>query len=312
MNHFLNRLVVILVSISLFSACAVETETVKPPVITEKPKLTEVESLTDRIKKMYSSQSFEQLIALYEERKDEFTSIETLKPVLLAYLAKNRFEDIKKIAEEKLTRIPFADDKEINLIISISLYENGLFEASRRVLVNLYESGYKNDILNMYLAMIYVKRNQPALALTVSGEIEDQIHRNYIQGKIFFNDGSYSKALERFSQVRGYKDVEDYIIYCLYSLGKYDEIWKSYEEQKIKVNSKTIAIIASALIREGNIQKAVELFNSLPEEERRGSFYRNLGLLYDIYFDDKEKAKELYNKYLREVNDEEVRAWLNN
>ncbi len=312
MKAFINRCLLVISLVYLFYGCAASPKPTEPVIMPEKPIITETISLAEEMKENYSRKNFDGIIKIYEKREKEFTGTDTLKPVILSYLWRKSFDQIVKIAEEKLANMPNVDDREVNLIVGISYYEKGLFEASRRILSNLYESGYRHELLNIYLSLIFMKKNQTSLALSVSAEIEDQSKKNYIQGKIFFNEGSYEKALERFSNTSGYKDIEDHIIQCLYYLGKYNEILKIYEEKKVQLNRRTAAVIASVLISNGDIKRAEELLKGLPDQEKTGSFYRNIGLIYDIYFEDKEKARELYNKYLTEVNDEEVTSWIAN
>ncbi|MCX7990738.1 MAG: hypothetical protein N2999_01695 [Proteobacteria bacterium] len=277
-----------------------------------KPVITEEKNLIEIIREKKTNGKYKDIIELYEKRKDEFVSIELLKPVVLSLLSEKRFDDILKIGEEKLSKIPNLEDKEINLILGIAYYEKSVFEASRRILTSLYDSGYKNDLLNIYLALLYQKRNQSALALSIIGEIEDYEKKNYLQGKILFTEGSYERAIERFRVVKEYADAKIYTLYCLFYLNRYDELLKYYEENRLQLNEKTIPVISLVFINRGDIKKALELLESVPLTERKGSFYRNLGLIYDLYLDDREKAKNYYEKYLKEVKDEEVIKWLNN
>lgn len=313
MKTCLNSILIIFGFVLLFSNCAPKREMVLKVEKEEiKPTIMEKKSLIEDIKEKREAKRFSEIIKIYEERKSEFTTLEIIKPVILAYLSEKRFDDIVKIGEEKLSKLPSIDDNETNLILGMAYYERGLFEAARRVLINLYEGGYKNELLNIYLSMIYIKRNQVSLALTVAGEIEDPVKKSYIQGKIYFYEGSYEKALDRLLMAKEYKGSELYILYCRYYLGRYDDILKEYEDQKIQLDSRTVPLLAAIFVNQGEIKRAKELLESLSEKERKGSFYRNLGLIYDIYFDNKERAKDLYSKYLKEVQDEEVMSWLNN
>lgn len=286
------------------SITKVQLEEIKPVIIEQK-------SLIDEIRDKKEKRLFRDIIEVYEKRKNEFTNLELLKPVIISYLAEKRFEDILKIAEEKLNKVSNIDDKEISLILGIAYYEKGIFEPSRRVLSSLYESGFKNELVNIYLAMLYQKRNQYALALSLTGEIENSEKRNYLQGWILFTEGNYEKALEKFLSVKDFKDAQVYILYSLFYLNRHNEILKYFDEKKIDLNAKTIPIISFALINKGEIKMAKELLESIPESDRKSNFYRNLGLIYDIYFDEKEKAKEYYKKYLDEVKDDEVLTWIN-
>ncbi len=318
MRALLNRVtkkicfVSVIVLVFILASCAqrqeqvrkVEIETVKPIILVEK-------SLLEEINEKKEKGSYKEIIEIYEKRKDEFTSIELLKPVFISYLVEKRFDDIIKLGEERLSRFASMDDKEISLMLGISYFERGSYEASRRVLSALYDSGFKNEVLNIYLAMIYQKRNHFALALSVAGEIGSLDKRNYLQGLIFFSEGNYEKALDRLKSVKDI-NAKVYVLYCLYYLNRHDEALRYFEENRDTLRNEAVPIISTILINRGDVKKARDLLESVPEGERKGSFYRNLGLIYDIYFDDKGKAKELYQKYLREVKDEEVNFWLSN
>lgn len=310
----INYFLFFILSLVFITGCAPTTKEISTKIEKEdiRPVIIEKKTLFDEISEKWEKKLFKEIIEIYEKRKNEFEDLNVLKPVLISFLYYKRFDDIVKIGEEKLAKIGNLNDNDIRLILAIAYYQQGAFEASRRILNSLYDGGFKNELVNIYLVFIYQKKNQFALALSMAGEIENFEKRNYIQGWLLFKQGYYEKALEKFLSLKNYKNSDIYVLYCFFYLNKYDEMLKYLEENKIDLNYKTIPIISLVLVSKGEVKKAKELLESIPESEKKAEYFRNLGLIYDIYFDDMDKAKAYYKKYLKEVKDEEVRSWVDN
>ncbi|MBI5599347.1 MAG: tetratricopeptide repeat protein [Deltaproteobacteria bacterium] len=158
---------------------------------------------------------------------------------------------------------------------AVEFYNGALMiEKSSYTMVNL-----ANTYLGMGRSKDAVKLYRDAEAIDPSNPV---VHYN--MGLIFYNDGDYERALYRFDAAVGYgrKDFHTLFIRAqtMLKLRKYEEALRAFEELKA----------------------------GYPQDPRS---YKNLGIIYEIYFDDMEKALSNYTDYISRGGREakEAEAW---
>lgn len=109
----------------------------------------------------------------------------------------------------------------------------------------------------------------------------------YNLGVLNYSMGKYQNALEEFDKIEGYDAVV--------GAGK---ILQSRAQTLLKLGDYEAALKA--------FQKKVNMYPADPTP------YRNIGIIYEIYLNDSEKALENYNAYIArgKEGDEEVKGWI--
>ncbi len=240
----------------LLTACSVhkqdlETKKITPQQITVKEEI----SLIDQIKIYKKDKDFKKIIELYEKNIQEIKDYASLSYVMEAYFIENRFNDVIKVGEKVFADFPQLNDSRLNVMLGVSYYRNGLFEAARRNLFKAKDSGSKNPLISYYLVDLYIKKGQNALALNEAANLDEEA-KDYIQGLVYYKEGNYSKALEKFSLSSSFKRRILYKAFAMYKLGRYDELLDEWEKGEMKQFIEIYNLVADIYFKRGEILKA--------------------------------------------------------
>lgn len=300
------------ISLFLAACCACSVQS-SGPAVPEKagPKIPVVEKAAiDEILALRAKKDFKGVIGLYHAKKEMFSGPDLLKYVSESYFMEKDYETVIKTVEQFFSKFPHYQDGRLNLMLGVSYYNINLFEAARRNLIKAEELGVRDRLLDLYFVLVYLNRGQYSLALSYASNFEGVL-REYLRGIIYFKEGDYRKALEKFNKLADFGDSRLFRIYCMYYSGESAAIDETGENEILDKYPETLILLADINIKSGRIIKAKKLLeDALKIDKTQAAAWRNLGMIYELYMGDREKAEQYYKEYLKIVNDEEVKGWL--
>ncbi len=102
----------------------------------------------------------------------------------------------------------------------------------------------------------------------------------------------------------------------LYQMGKYKEAKEEFDKANEIINEENKLLFYQALtfFKLGKFKVSLELFQKITENNPDDSaLYKNMGIIYEIYLGNLDKALENYKTYIDKTGDDEniVRVWIN-
>lgn len=294
----------------LLTACSAHRD--KPVVPVKAQPVISIKSatLTEEIQSLRRKKDFKGVIALYEKRKDAFSGADSLKYLSEAYFMEKNYDMAIKTVEELFAGFPRLEDGRLNLMLGVSYYNINLFEAAKRNLIKAEDAGVKSGLLNAYLIEIYLKKGQYSFALNAASQFDGNL-KEYLQGVIYFKEGGYRRALEKFDKLGDFKDSRLFKIYCLYYSGSAAALLETAEKGAPKKYPETSVMLAGIHLKNGRVTQAKKLLeDALVMDKAHAAAWKNLGMIYELYLGDKEKARECYNEYLKFMDDDELKSRL--
>lgn len=295
-KYMLNKFFCFLAVVIFLTACSVskdiakrERDSEKMPVVVKEEK-----SLSEKIKELKAKKDYKAISELYEQSKDVVIDITSFSYIMESYLIEAKFEKVIEVGERIFTKFPGLVDGNLNLMLGIAYYNKGLYEAARRNLIKAKEEGVNNVLLTIYLVDVYLKKGQNSLALTEAALLEGEL-KDYLQGIIFYNEGNYSKALEKFEKLKNYENSVLYKGYTLYKMNKTKELLELWEAGVFDKNVNIYPFVVDVYLQRGEVLKAKQLLEKAVEENSNRFFLSTLGMIYELYLNNKEEAKKYYN-----------------
>lgn len=305
-------MIIALIFILIFSGCSrftVSKECQKPSVVST------TESNEEKIKTLFEKKSYDHIIELYNSNEIFFDSPTTIKYLAKSYFAKDMYDNLIKTLEGYLKKNKM-EDREMSFILGASYYETGKHEIALKNLNKALDLGLKNDDVFIYMACSYLKKGQYSLALKWASEVS-QPRKYYLQGLIYAKAGNWKSALEKFNTVQDMEKSKIMKSYALYMLDMYDECIDFINKNLLNGKPDIELIKALIFAQKGEILKSKQILEMLVEKEKNNerilaSAWKNIGIIYEIYFDNSEKAKEIYKKSMDIRYDEDIKNWLKN
>lgn len=292
----LNKFFCFLAVAIFLTACSVSKDVAKVESMREENPVVvkEEKSFSEKIKELKTKKDYKSICELYEKSKDAEIDITAFSYIMEAYFIETKFENVIEIGERIFGKFPGLVDGNLNLMLGIAYYNKGLYEVARRNLIKAKEEGVHNVLLATYLVDMYLKKGQNSLALTEAALLEGEL-KDYLQGVIFYNEGNYSRALEKFEKLKNYENSVLYKGYTLYKMNKTKELLDLWDSGVFDKNVNIYPFIVNVYLQRGEVLKAKQLLEKAVEENSNRFFVSTLGMIYELYLNDKEGAKKYYN-----------------
>ena len=277
-----NKLILFLILL-IFTACSThKRDVIIENLPTAKVTVKEEQPLSDQIKKHKKNKDFNAIIGLYEKNQQEIKNSVDLSYVMEAYYLEKRSDDAIKIGEKIFTDFPNLDDNRLNIILGVSYYQKGLIEAARRNLLKAKDSGNKNPLISYYFIDMYLKKGQNALALTEAANLEGEA-KDYLQGIIYYKEGSYNKALEKFNSLSKFNKSVLFRAFCMYKLNKYDELITEWEKGEMRNFSEIYPVIADIYLKKGEVLKAKDTLLEAAKIDNKDYIQKNIEIIDEMF-----------------------------
>jgi tetratricopeptide (TPR) repeat protein len=273
--------------------------------------------LTEVLKELKEKKKYDEILKLYDQRKHEFNSVDRLCYLVLAFFHKGKYDRLADVIEKNTQILKISGDlkNEILSCSGIAYFKLGKLEQAQVLLELAFEQGLEEENLVLYLTVIYMKKGQFSNAMRMSAKLTSE-KKDFVQGLLYLKENNFKRAIEKFRSIENHK-AQLYLAYSLFMIGSYDQAFKVINDKKIE-NAKLADILkALILLEKGEVKKARYLLESLKirmdlTKEELSAILANLGLVEEIYFDNKDVARKYYENSLELYKNEQVKGWLNN
>lgn len=201
----------------------------------------------------------------------------------LLYMKLNRPEEAQD-AFNRAMKLKAPPEKIYNAL-GIVYYETGRKNEAADALKKAFGYDWKSQaLINIGNVYMEIGKYDDAVGYYRDAEALDPNNPmlHYNKGILFYRKGNYRKALEEFEKVPGAEDA-----------------------------LKSGFCKAQSLLKTGRYEESLKLFKKLAEKDTNNFYlYKHIGIIYEIYLGNPEKAFENYTAYLSHVKeDKDVQAW---
>ncbi len=273
-------------------------------------------NLTETLKELKEKMQYDEILKLYNQRKDEFDYVDRLSYLVLAFFHKGEYDKLANIIEKNPQILKISDGVkgEVLSCSGIAYFKLGKLEQSQKLLELAIEQGLEEEKTILYLTVIYIKKGQFSNAMRMAAKLTPK-KRDFLQGLLYLKENNFKRAIEKFNNIE-YGKAQLYLAYCLYMSGSYDQAFSLVSDEKIGDSNLANILKALILLEKGEVKKARELFENLKmrkdlTKEELSAILANLGLVEEIYFDNKDVAMKYYENSLELYENEQVKGWLN-
>lgn len=274
-------------------------------------------SFNQILEELLNKKKFDEIIALYVQKKDIFKTPEELKYLIMAYYNKGEYKKVIDVSENYPDILKSLIEKEkIAKIIGISYYKMERYEQAKRLFEILLEQDNKDEDYMVYLFVIYMKKGQFSNAMRISSNLAFE-KKNFLQGLLYIKEENFKRAIEKFSEIKNNDRAMVLLSYCFFRNKDYDNALNLIEEKGLEKYPLAYLIKAIILSDRGEVKKSLEMLNKLKEsvdisDEIKSVVWVNIGIILETYFDDVANAISAYKKSLELKDNEIVKGFLSN
>jgi len=274
-------------------------------------------NLTETLKELKEKKRYDEILKLYDQKKYEFNNVDKLSYVVVAFFHKGEYVKLTDIIEKnpQILKISEGVKGEILSCSGIAYFKLGKLDQSQKLLELALEQGLEEENPIFYLTVIYMKKGQFSNAMRMSAKLTPK-KRDIVQGLLYLKENNFRRAIEKFNNIEDDK-AKLYLAYSLYMSGNYDQAFNMINDKKIDNANLANILKALILLEKGEVKKAKDLLEKLKmrkdlTKEELSTILANLGLIEEIYLDNKDAARKYYENSLELYNNEQVKSWLHN